>query len=91
MTRALTKLTVNLVDNATDALTKAHEITGDTRTDCVNRALQVYAAIVAATRAYAPTQMTFDEKDGPVTLVVYPARSRSRFFAKWRLMRGDRG
>lgn len=84
MTRALTKLTVNLVDNAMDALTKAAEITGDTRTDCVNRALQAYAEIVAATRSDTPTRLTWDEDGTEATLIVYPSRSRSRWFAKWR-------
>lgn len=50
----LTKLTVYLTQGAVDALNEAAQICGDTRTDTVNRALRVYAAIVlAAERASA--------------------------------------
>lgn len=40
------RLTVNLIAEASDALRAAAVLTGDTRTDVVNRALQVYAAAV---------------------------------------------
>jgi hypothetical protein len=43
----LTKLTVNCTPNAMAALTEAAGRTGDGRTDTVNRALQIYAALVA--------------------------------------------
>lgn len=39
----LTRLTVNLIPRANKALILASEITGDSKTDTVNRALQVYA------------------------------------------------
>jgi hypothetical protein len=39
----LDRLTVNLTGRASRALDQATEITGDTKTDAVNRALQVYA------------------------------------------------
>lgn len=39
----LTRLTVNLVPRADKAMRLAAELTGDSRTDTVNRALQVYA------------------------------------------------
>lgn len=42
----LTRLTVNLTGRATDALEKASRETGDTKTDTVNRALQVYAVVL---------------------------------------------
>lgn len=38
-------LTVNLLPEAWDALDKAAEITGEKKTDCVNRALIFYAAM----------------------------------------------
>ncbi|MFG2078273.1 hypothetical protein [Nonomuraea maritima] len=37
------RLTVNLVQRGAEALVKASELTGHTKTDTVNRALQVYA------------------------------------------------
>lgn len=48
MSDDLTKLTVNLVPRAVAALQAAAETTGDTRTDTVNRALQMYATLCAA-------------------------------------------
>jgi len=39
----LERLTVNLTGRASRALDSAMEITGDTKTDAVNRALQIYA------------------------------------------------
>jgi len=44
----LMKLTVNLVPSAVTALADAAELSGHARTDTVNRALHVYAAIVEA-------------------------------------------
>ena len=41
-----TKLTVNLVSRSTDAMEVASVLTGDSRTDTVNRALQVYAYLM---------------------------------------------
>lgn len=43
----LTKLTVNLVPAAYVSLLETAKITGDTRTDTVNRALQLYAFLEA--------------------------------------------
>jgi hypothetical protein len=42
----LTKLTVKLVSRSTDAMEVASVLTGDSRTDTVNRALQVYAYLL---------------------------------------------
>jgi uncharacterized protein (DUF1778 family) len=56
----LTKLTVNLVPNAMAALDRAAQITGDTRTDTVNRALQAYVAIIEASNADKPTELRWD-------------------------------
>jgi hypothetical protein len=41
----LTRLTVNLVPRADKALTLATELTQDSRTDVVNRAIQLYAYV----------------------------------------------
>jgi hypothetical protein len=43
----LTKLTVNLIPAAVDALTAAAERCGHSRTDTVNRALQLYDVVTA--------------------------------------------
>ena len=40
----LTKLTVNLIQRSVDMLDSEHERSGDTRTDIVNRAIQLYGA-----------------------------------------------
>lgn len=45
-TEGLTRLTVNLVPQAVAALDDVHAFTEDSRVDVVNRALQLYAAIV---------------------------------------------
>jgi hypothetical protein len=42
----LTKVTANLVPRAVAALQVAGEITGDNRTDVINRSLQVYAYLM---------------------------------------------
>lgn len=47
-TEDLTRLTVNLCRRAVVALSEARAVTEDTATDTVNRALQIYAAMVRA-------------------------------------------
>ena len=47
----LTELKVNLIPLSVIALNKAAEITGDSRTDTINRALQLYAFICAKKEA----------------------------------------
>ena len=42
---AYERLTVNLTQRSAEALAKAAELSGDTKTDTVNRALQTYAFI----------------------------------------------
>jgi hypothetical protein len=49
--RPLTRLTVNLIPKAAAALNEAALITEDNRTDCLNRAIQVYAFLMAAQAA----------------------------------------
>lgn len=44
--QALTKVTANLVPRAMVALNTASAITGDNRTDVINRSLQVYAYLM---------------------------------------------
>lgn len=44
---SVTKLSVNMTARAMTSLEQAAALTGDSRTDTVNRAMQVYAAIVA--------------------------------------------
>jgi len=42
----LRKITVNLIPKADRALTRGAELSGDTRTNTINRALQVYAYVL---------------------------------------------
>jgi len=42
----LERITVNLVARAARALQRVAELTGDSRTDSINRAIQVYAYVV---------------------------------------------
>lgn len=44
----LERVTVNLVPRASRALDRAVELTGDSKTDTINRALQVYAVLEEA-------------------------------------------
>jgi hypothetical protein len=39
----LDRVTINLVPRSSRALARAMELTGDSKTDCINRALPVYA------------------------------------------------
>lgn len=48
--KGLTRLTVNLTPKAAQALEQAVVVTGDSKTDTVNRALQAYAYIVNITQ-----------------------------------------
>jgi hypothetical protein len=47
----LERVTVNLTPRASRALERAVEITGDTKTDTINRALQVYAYLESIMQA----------------------------------------
>lgn len=59
----LTKLTVYLTAGATDAMARAAESTGDSRTDVINRALFLYAALATAETG---TTISFDRAiNGP--------------------------
>jgi hypothetical protein len=40
--RPLERVTVNLAARASRALRRVSELTGDSRTDCINRAIEVY-------------------------------------------------
>jgi hypothetical protein len=56
-----TKLSVNVVPAAMQALNRAYERTGDSRTDVVNRALQIYDALLSmqVDQTVAFDEMTF--------------------------------
>lgn len=58
----LTKLTVNLTPASVAALNATAELTGLSRTDCVNRALQLYAAVERASRQDGGEVLTIDEQ-----------------------------
>lgn len=64
MTGEPIKLTVNLSRDAYQALNRAAEITGHSRTDTINRALTVYAAICAADLTGEPREIDFGDIDG---------------------------
>lgn len=56
----LTKLIVNLVPAAAEALDRAADLTGDTKTDTVNRALQVYAMVLDASQKPTPQTVRWE-------------------------------
>ncbi len=63
----LTRVTVNLIPKADKAMERAAELTGDTKTDTINRALQYYALMCEAQAEnprrdiYLATQAELDE------------------------------
>ena len=57
----LTKLTVHLTPRAWDSLVEAADLTGDTKTDTVNRALALYAHIV---KTEVGATLSFDCRPG---------------------------
>jgi hypothetical protein len=61
------KLTVNLVESASRALELAAEITGDTKTDTVNRAIQIYAYIVSEKQQ--GREIVIEEPDGSASIM----------------------
>lgn len=65
------RVTLNLVPRASRALAKAMELTEDSKTDCVNKALPVYAYIeqVLADGGHILVQEGPDAK--PVRLVIF--------------------
>lgn len=64
----LVKMTANLVPRAVEAMEQARARTGDSRTDTINRALQVYALVL-------------EQMDGRDHLVVeMPDGSRERVY-----------
>lgn len=53
----LTKLTVNITQTNAQALHRASEVSGDNRTDCVNRAIALYAFLLE--RVFLPGHRLF--------------------------------
>lgn len=47
----LTKVTVNLTPKSMESLERAAALTGDTKTDSINRALEIYASILEVAEA----------------------------------------
>lgn len=69
-TNRLTEITVVLVPRATVALADTARLTGDTPTDVVNRAIQVYAKLCMVAEAGGGT-LTFDVRQGePHTAII---------------------
>lgn len=73
----LTRLTVNLIPRASRALTLATEITEDSKTDVINRAIQFYAF---AEHVIANGGEILIREDGKVSKVLlsYPSRDVSQ-------------
>lgn len=69
----LTKLTVNMTSTAMEALNETAERLGDTRTDTLNRAIQLYAHVTAL-KVGEGISYAVREEDEPVTI----ARVRTR-------------
>jgi hypothetical protein len=59
----LTKVSANFTQRSVIALEAAAEISGDTQTDCLNRAVQLYAFIEKA-RAEGKTMLFHDPSTG---------------------------
>lgn len=74
----LTKLTVNLIPAAMEALNNTAERLGDTRTDTVNRALQLYAAIIEMRPG---ERASFENGDETATIVYVNWRKRAAAYA----------
>jgi hypothetical protein len=67
MTKDLTRLTVNLIRPAVDSLDQLADTTALSKTDIVNRALQIYA-FIEQTKAEGGT-LCVREPDGHLTSV----------------------
>jgi hypothetical protein len=67
-TTSLTRVTVNLIPRADAALTLAVELTGDSKTDTINRAIQIYAYLEHVKNEGA--DILLRDKDGTTKLLV---------------------
>lgn len=67
MTQGLTRTTVNLVPRAVAALEEVSRLTGDNKTDVINRALQVYAYLEL--EQVAGKRILLSNLDGSVEVV----------------------
>lgn len=68
MTSDLTRVTVNLIPKATVALAEVVRLTGDTKTDSINRALQAYAFFESQQREHGK-RIWLQSKDGTMESV----------------------
>lgn len=64
----LERVTVNLVPRTAKALQLAVDITGDTKTDTINRAIQMYAFMEETVRQ-GGTILVRDKPDGDVQVI----------------------
>lgn len=78
------ELTVNLTDDAHQALTAAAEQTGDSKTDTVSRALTVYARIIQAhDSGFGTGRIVLGAAPGgPCLLVVNPRPQRRWWWSR---------
>lgn len=65
--RRLTKLTVNLIPRAADSLELAVKLSGDNKTDAVNRALQMYAYFLNAKEEGSEILIRENDESGTVS------------------------
>lgn len=77
MTGEPVKLTAALTRDAYQALNRAAEITGHSRTDTINRALIIYEAISAATLQEHPAELVAEDVDGTALRLAVLARLES--------------
>ena len=62
----LERVTVNLIPKASKALAETADLTGDSKTDTINRALQLYAWVMQVTSANGKIMV---EQDGEVSVI----------------------
>lgn len=73
-------LRVNLLPETVSQLDMAASLTGDTRTDTINRALKLYAEIVAAVElGRGPRGIEFEHTPGVTVLLKITRVSRGRW------------
>lgn len=73
-TTDLTELTVSLIPDAVMALEDTAFLTGDTWTDTVNRALQVYAKVCDTAEIHGGRFLIADHRGNLVRITVRPLR-----------------
>jgi hypothetical protein len=71
MSSEMERVTLNLVPRASRALAHVMELTGDSKTDCVNRALPVYAYIEEVLANQGCIIVQEKPESEPIRLVIF--------------------